>query len=136
MFIRTSSSLAESLKNYVEELKQGRGQTRQQGHTSEWVSWGKRVGCYRLLLLGCECEDVEARIGSFDMGNDCLIRLSWAHVHSKCLEDVQLTITMFEGTSIERNIDVLTQVCCEAALRKEFKDWMLACEAILKSQLE
>ncbi|GJY00125.1 hypothetical protein Tco_0357143 [Tanacetum coccineum] len=74
--------------------------------------------------------------GSFDMGNDCLIHLSWAHVHSKCPEDVQLTITMFEGTSIERNIDVLTQVCCEAALRKEFKDWMLACEAILKSQLE
>ncbi|GJY08313.1 hypothetical protein Tco_0375367 [Tanacetum coccineum] len=86
--------------------------------------------------MGCEREDVEARIGSFDMENDCLIRLSWAHVHSKCLEDVQLTITMFEGTSIERNIDALTQVCCEAALRKEFKDWMLACEAILKSQLE
>ncbi|GKF68406.1 hypothetical protein Tco_0198085, partial [Tanacetum coccineum] len=47
MFIRTSSSLAESLKNYVEELKQWRGQTRQQGHTSEWVSWGKRVGCVK-----------------------------------------------------------------------------------------
>ncbi|GKC44162.1 hypothetical protein Tco_1061884, partial [Tanacetum coccineum] len=73
---------------------------------------------------GCELKDVEARIGSFDMGNDCLIHLSWAHVHSKC-PDVQLTITMFKGTSIERNIDVLTQVCCEAALRKEFKDWIV-----------
>ncbi|GJX73038.1 RNA-directed DNA polymerase, eukaryota, reverse transcriptase zinc-binding domain protein [Tanacetum coccineum] len=52
-------------------------------------------------------ENAEARIGSFDMGNDCIIRLSWAHVH--CPEDVQLTITMFEGTLIARNIDVLTQ---------------------------
>nr|GFB59737.1 hypothetical protein [Tanacetum cinerariifolium] len=57
-------------------------------------------------------EIAEARIGSFDMGNDCIIRLSWAHVY--CPEYVQLTITMFEGTLIVRNIDVLTQVCCEA----------------------
>ncbi|GJR05196.1 hypothetical protein Tco_0528180 [Tanacetum coccineum] len=78
--------------------------------------------------------DKEQTHGSFDMGNDCIIRLSWAYVH--CPGDVQLTITMFEGTLIERNIDVLTQVCCKDALRKELEECMLACEAILKSHLE
>ncbi|GKG25051.1 hypothetical protein Tco_0395679, partial [Tanacetum coccineum] len=30
------------------------------------------------------------------------------------------------GTLIARNIDASTHVCCEAALRNELKDWMLA----------
>ncbi|GJX99711.1 hypothetical protein Tco_0356730, partial [Tanacetum coccineum] len=101
LLARTSSSLAESLKNYVEELKQGRGQTRQQGHTSEWVSWGKRVGCYstgvinmRSLGISSICdwerEDIKARIWSFDTRSECLTLLSWAHIHLKCPEDVQL----------------------------------------------
>ncbi|GKD80075.1 ubiquitin, partial [Tanacetum coccineum] len=61
--------------------------------------------------------------GSFDTGSDCHTCLSWAHVHSKCPEDVQLGILC---TLIARNIDASTHVCCEAALRNELKDWMLA----------
>ncbi|GKB42168.1 hypothetical protein Tco_0887110 [Tanacetum coccineum] len=77
------------------------------------------VECYscsdcRLLLLIWDM-----RIGSFDMGSDCLTCLSWAHVHSKCPEDVQLRILC---TLIARNIDASTHVCCEAALRNELED--------------
>ncbi|GJX48556.1 hypothetical protein Tco_0273746 [Tanacetum coccineum] len=64
-------------------------------------------------------ENAEAQICSFDMGNDCIICLSWAHVN--CPEDVQLTITMFEGTLIARNIDVLTQGVTGSA-RKVIKE--------------
>ncbi|GJV92916.1 hypothetical protein Tco_1540729 [Tanacetum coccineum] len=65
----------------------------------------------------------DMQIGSFDTGRDCLICLSWAHVHSKYPEDVQLRKLC---TSIARNIDASTHVCCEAALRNELEDWMLA----------
>nr|GEV58870.1 protein SDA1 homolog [Tanacetum cinerariifolium] len=51
----------------------------------------------KLRTEGCESEDVEAQVGFFNKGSDRLIHL-WAHVHSKSLEDVQLGITMFEGT--------------------------------------
>ncbi|GJV17683.1 extra-large guanine nucleotide-binding protein 3-like protein [Tanacetum coccineum] len=61
--------------------------------------------------------------GSFDTGSDCLTCLSWAHVHLNCSEDVQLRKLC---TLIARNIDASTHVCCEAALRNELEDWMLA----------
>ncbi|GJX07709.1 hypothetical protein Tco_0195641 [Tanacetum coccineum] len=52
----------------------------------------------------------DMRIGSFDTGSDCLTCLSWAHVHSKCPEDVQLRILCLKvNTRISTSI--LSLVC-------------------------
>lgn len=51
-----------------------------------------------LLLQGCEREVAEAEKGSSDeLKSECLLRLSWALVHSKRSEDVQRGIAMLEG---------------------------------------
>lgn len=51
-----------------------------------------------ILLQGCEREVAEAEKGSSDeLKSECLLRLSWALVHSKRSEDVQRGIAMLEG---------------------------------------
>ncbi|GJW29474.1 pre-mRNA-processing-splicing factor 8A-like protein [Tanacetum coccineum] len=69
------------------------------------------------ILDGCEREDAEARIGSFDKGSDCLIYAS----HWLMLFEVSRMLILFSGTWIARNIGASTQVCCEATLRKELR---------------
>ncbi|GJT37272.1 reverse transcriptase domain-containing protein [Tanacetum coccineum] len=46
----------------------------------------------------------DMRIGSFDTGSDCLTCLSWAQVHSKCPEDVQLRILSMAAHGGRNNI--------------------------------
>lgn len=49
-------------------------------------------------LQGCEREVAEAEKGSSDkLKSECIMRLSWALVHSKRPEDVQRGIAMLEG---------------------------------------
>lgn len=50
------------------------------------------------ILQGCEREVAEAEKGSSDeLKSECIMRLSWALVHSKRPEDVQRGIAMLEG---------------------------------------
>lgn len=47
---------------------------------------------------GCEREVAEAQKGSSDeLVKECIMRLSWALVHSRHSEDVQRGIAMLEG---------------------------------------
>ncbi|XP_041996909.1 mitochondrial fission 1 protein A-like [Salvia splendens] len=49
------------------------------------------------VVLGCEREVADAeREGSQERVNDCIVRLSWALVHSRQPEDVQRGIAMLE----------------------------------------
>ena len=49
-------------------------------------------------LQGCEREVAEAEKGSSDeFKSECIMRLSWALVHSRRQEDVQRGIAMLEG---------------------------------------
>lgn len=49
-------------------------------------------------VQGCEREVAEAEKGSSDeLKSECIMRLSWALVHSKRPEDVQRGIAMLEG---------------------------------------
>lgn len=51
-----------------------------------------------VILQGCEREVADAeREGNQDRVNDCIVRLSWALVHSRQPEDVQRGIAMLEG---------------------------------------
>lgn len=51
-----------------------------------------------MCLQGCEREVAEAEKGSSDeLKSECIMRLSWALVHSKRPEDVQRGIAMLEG---------------------------------------
>lgn len=50
------------------------------------------------ITQGCEREVAEAEKDSSDeRKSECLLRLSWALVHSKRSEDVQRGIAMLEG---------------------------------------
>ncbi|KAI7731341.1 hypothetical protein M8C21_033512 [Ambrosia artemisiifolia] len=52
-----------------------------------------------LVIEGCEREVAEAEKGSSDeRKSECLLRLSWALVHSKRPDDVQRGIAMLEGS--------------------------------------
>lgn len=54
-------------------------------------------------MQGCEQEVREAEKGSSDdFKSDCIMRLSWALVHSKRPEDVQRGIAMLEGEQINK----------------------------------
>ncbi|KAL9263801.1 Mitochondrial fission 1 protein A-like protein [Drosera capensis] len=54
--------------------------------------------CDRDIIAGCEREVAEANKGSSDEHrNECLMRLSWALVHSRQAEDVQRGIAMLEA---------------------------------------
>lgn len=61
------------------------------------------VFCWRISLnvtslQGCEREVADAEKGSSDkLRSECIMRLSWALVHSKRPEDVQRGIAMLEG---------------------------------------
>lgn len=51
-----------------------------------------------VIFQGCERQVADAeRDGSEDRVNDCIMRLSWALVHSRQPEDVQRGIAMLEG---------------------------------------
>lgn len=51
-------------------------------------------------MQGCEREVREATdAGSEDLKKECLMRLSWALVHSRQTEDVQRGIAMLEGSN-------------------------------------
>ncbi|XP_076900689.1 mitochondrial fission 1 protein A-like [Bidens hawaiensis] len=55
--------------------------------------------CDSDIVLGCEREVAEAEKDSSDeRKSECLLRLSWALVHSKRPEDVQRGIAMLEGS--------------------------------------
>lgn len=54
-----------------------------------------------MYLQGCEREVAEAEKQSSDeFMKECLLRLSWALVHSRRPEDVQRGIAMLEGSCI------------------------------------
>ncbi|CDP08470.1 unnamed protein product [Coffea canephora] len=54
--------------------------------------------CDSDIVAGCEREVAEAEKGSTDeLKSECIMRLSWALVHSKRPEDVQRGIAMLEG---------------------------------------
>ncbi|KVH87592.1 Tetratricopeptide-like helical [Cynara cardunculus var. scolymus] len=55
--------------------------------------------CDSDIVVGCEREVAEAEKGSTDeLKSECLLRLSWALVHSKRSEDVQRGIAMLEAS--------------------------------------
>ncbi|KDP43668.1 hypothetical protein JCGZ_24126 [Jatropha curcas] len=55
--------------------------------------------CDRDIIAGCEQEVLEAQKGSNDvLKNECIMRLSWALVHSRQPEDVQRGIAMLESS--------------------------------------
>ncbi|PON97627.1 Mitochondria fission 1 protein [Trema orientale] len=62
--------------------------------------------CDRDVIAGCEREVAEAQNGtSNELVKECIMRLSWALVHSRHEEDVQRGIAMLEAsiTSSEAN---------------------------------
>ncbi|GLT34844.1 hypothetical protein SLA2020_242020 [Shorea laevis] len=55
--------------------------------------------CDADIVAGCEREVAEAEKGSSDrLRSECIMRLSWALVHSRRLEDVQRGIAMLEAS--------------------------------------
>ncbi|XP_059665368.1 mitochondrial fission 1 protein A [Cornus florida] len=55
--------------------------------------------CDADIVAGCEREVAEAEKGSADeLKSECIMRLSWALVHSKRPEDVQRGIAMLEAS--------------------------------------
>ncbi|PKI77177.1 mitochondrial fission 1 protein A-like [Punica granatum] len=55
--------------------------------------------CDRDIVAGCEREVAEAEKGSSDeFKSECIMRLSWALVHSRRPEDVQRGIAMLEAS--------------------------------------
>jgi len=59
------------------------------------------VLCVTLRWQGCEREVLEAeKQSSEEHMQDCLLRLSWALVHSKHPQDVHRGIAMLEGLSL------------------------------------
>lgn len=51
-----------------------------------------------MCLQGCEREVADAEKGSSDeLKSECIMRLSWALVHSRRPEDIQRGIAMLEG---------------------------------------
>ncbi|KAI4308167.1 hypothetical protein L6164_031269 [Bauhinia variegata] len=65
--------------------------------------------CDRDIIAGCEREVAEAEKQSSDeLMKECLLRLSWALVHSKRPEDVQRGIAMLEA-SLPGTSDLIQQ---------------------------
>ncbi|XAR60320.1 hypothetical protein NMG60_11033639 [Bertholletia excelsa] len=61
---------------------------------SDQIPW-----CDGDIVAGCEREVAEAEKGSSDeLKSECLMRLSWALVHSRRPEDVQRGIAMLEAS--------------------------------------
>ncbi|KAI4373651.1 hypothetical protein MLD38_011756 [Melastoma candidum] len=55
--------------------------------------------CDRDIIAGCEREVAEAQKGSSqELVSECIMRLSWALVHSRNPEDVQRGIAMLEAS--------------------------------------
>uniref|UniRef100_A0A2P2K707 Fission 1 protein n=1 Tax=Rhizophora mucronata TaxID=61149 RepID=A0A2P2K707_RHIMU len=55
--------------------------------------------CDRDIVAGCEQEAIEAEKGSSDeLRRECIMRLSWALVHSRQPGDVQRGIAMLESS--------------------------------------
>ncbi|OAY61331.1 mitochondrial fission 1 protein A [Manihot esculenta] len=55
--------------------------------------------CDRDIVAGCEQEVIEAHKGSSDeFKNECIMRLSWALVHSRQPEDVHRGMAMLESS--------------------------------------
>ncbi|CAA2999759.1 mitochondrial fission 1 A-like [Olea europaea subsp. europaea] len=55
--------------------------------------------CEPDIIAGCEREVADAEKGSSDeLKSQCIMRLSWALVHSKRAEDVQRGIAMLEAS--------------------------------------
>ncbi|KAK4725740.1 hypothetical protein R3W88_030657 [Solanum pinnatisectum] len=55
--------------------------------------------CDSDIIAGCEREAAEAEKGSSDdLKNECIMRLSWALVHSRRPEDIQRGIAMLEAS--------------------------------------
>ena len=69
-------------------------------------------------LQGCEREVAEAQNGSSDeLVKECIMRLSWALVHSRHEEDVQRGIAMLQGGIIypklvSLNFSMLQGILC------------------------
>jgi hypothetical protein len=65
-----------------------------------------------IYLQGCEREVAEAQKGSSDeLLSECIMRLSWALVHSRRPEDVQRGIAMLEGGNIYKTRLLCVCVC-------------------------
>ncbi|OMO51689.1 Tetratricopeptide-like helical [Corchorus olitorius] len=54
--------------------------------------------CDSDIIAGCEREVAEAEKGSGELKNECIMRLSWALVHSRRAEDIQRGIAMLEAS--------------------------------------
>lgn len=68
-------------------------------------------------LQGCEREVAEAEKGSSDeLLNDCIMRLSWALVHSRRPEDVQRGIAMLQGRKLYTKL--CSSVCLSFSIYK------------------
>ncbi|KAH7542210.1 mitochondrial fission 1 protein A [Ziziphus jujuba] len=65
-----------------------------------FFSGGEKIPwCDRDVIVGCEREVAEAQNGSSDeLLKECIMRLSWALVHSRFPEDVQRGIAMLEAS--------------------------------------
>lgn len=67
-----------------------------------------------LHLQGCEREVADAEKGSNDkLKSECIMRLSWALVHSKRPEDVQRGIAMLEGITKEGILLLCSLYVCQ-----------------------
>ncbi|KAF3454297.1 hypothetical protein FNV43_RR04744 [Rhamnella rubrinervis] len=70
-----------------------------------FFSGGEKIPwCDRDIIAGCEREVAEAKNGSSDeLLKECIMRLSWALVHSRHPEDVQRGIAMLEVSVANNN---------------------------------
>ncbi|KAD3640170.1 hypothetical protein E3N88_29393 [Mikania micrantha] len=101
----------EKMATELAELRARTGHLEEQGcchHSSTFFSGTDNIPwCDSDIVLGFEREVAQAENGSDDEHKSaCLLRLSWALVHSKRPEDVQRGIAMLEG-SLPRTSDPL-----------------------------
>lgn len=78
---------------------------------SNFFSGGEQIPwCDNDVVAGCEREVAEAEKGSSDeLLNDCIMRLSWALVHSRRPEDVQRGIAMLQASLASNNSPLQTR---------------------------
>ncbi|XP_059430029.1 mitochondrial fission 1 protein A-like [Corylus avellana] len=78
---------------------------------SNFFSGGDQIPwCDNDVVVGCEREVAEAQKGSSDeLLNECIMRLSWALVHSRRPEDVQRGIAMLEASLASNNSPLQTR---------------------------